>query len=352
MTIRDPSAASFPPGKPIENRRAGDRGGADVSRPGRARELRRKTIPVLVLTVFWASAGRPNPSSSEDILFVGSPARSAGVSGPGGVSSLIREGQKKPYIRVIAPNGGEVWAEGETHEVRWKAEDVDAVRIAVAVGGKDRGHLGEEGPIDARAGSFAWTIPRGFVTGFGISEAGNVRIMIYDERNRETLDFSDGLFTITGSRPPSDEGPSLAAGDDPEYREAVVRYFDALSGRDYRRAYDMLSQCKVVLTNADGSAVAFQPRPDYERWLKVQESIRKIEVKQVERLIPSRNPERNAADRGDALATVGIRTYKVTLHIELSQENWTVGSGENTVFVSIVKGTDGRIRILEIGTGP
>jgi hypothetical protein len=314
--------------------------------------IRRPTIPVLVLTGFLASAGLACPPSSEDSPFPGSPVASAAVSDSGGVSGRIEGGQKKPSIRVISPNGGEVWAEGETHEVRWTAEGVDAVRIAVAVGGKDRGHLGEEAPVDARAGSFAWTVPHGFVTGFGVSEAGNVRIMIYDARNRDIVDLSDGLFTITGPRPPSDEGPSPATGDDPEFGEAVARYFDALSGRDYRRAYDMLSQCKLVLTNADGSAVAFQPRPDYDRWLKAQESVRHIEVRKVERLVPSTRPERQTADRGDALATLGIRVYRVTLHIELSREDWTVGSGENTVFVSVVKGADGRIRILEIGTGP
>jgi hypothetical protein len=288
-------------------------------------------VPILVLAVIAVSAGHTDPSLAADIP----PAE-----------------QKQPHLRVISPNGGEVWAEGETHEILWEAEDVEAVRIAVALGGKDKGHLGEERPIDARAGRFAWTIPRGFVTGFGVLEAANARIMIYDAHHEETRDLSDGFFTITGSRPPPDEGRPPERGDDREYSESIVLYFDALSGGDRRRAYDMLSPCKIVLTNADGSAVAFLPRPGYDRWLKAQESVRKIEVRKVERLVSSIDPGRDAARRGDALAVLGIRTYKVTLRIELSRENWTVGSGERTLFVFVVKGSDGRIRILEIGTGP
>ena len=261
--------------------------------------------------------------------------------------------QGKAHIEVIAPNGGEVWAEGETHEIRWKAEGVDEVQIAVAVGGKDKGHLGTGSPIHAQQGKFAWTIPQGFVTGFGVSKASNVRVMIYDARHREIYDISDGSFTIVGARPSSTEERVVPAiQDDKEYRDAIVHYYEALSGQQYRLAYDMLSRCKIVLTNADGSAVAFQPRQDFQVWLEAQKNIQDVKIKEVKRLIPLRNPEQHTADKGNALAILGIRSYKVTLEIKLHQENWTVRSGENTFFISVVKGTDGKIRILEIGTGP
>jgi len=55
---------------------------------------------------------------------------------------------------------------------------------------------------------------------------------------------------------------------------------------------------------------------------------------------------------GNAEATLGIRTYMVKLDIELLRENWTISSGQNTFFIAVVKGTDGKIRILGIGTGP
>ena len=55
---------------------------------------------------------------------------------------------------------------------------------------------------------------------------------------------------------------------------------------------------------------------------------------------------------GNAEAAVGIRIYKVTLEVELSGENWTIQSGKNSFFISLVKGDDGKIRILGIGTGP
>ena len=261
-------------------------------------------------------------------------------------------GQEKAYVEVIAPNGGEVWAEGETHEIRWKSEGVAEVQIAVAVGEKDKGHLGSGSPIDAQQGRFAWTIPQGFVTGFGVSKASNVRVMIYDARHREIYDISDGSFTIVGARSSSTDDKLPEIQDDQEYKDAIVRYYEALSNQQYRRAYDMLSQCKIVLTNADGSAVAFQPRQDFQVWLEAQKNIQDVKVKEVKSLTPLRNPEQQTADKGNALATLGIRSYKVTLDIKLHQENWTVRSGENTFFISVVKGSDGKIRILEIGTGP
>jgi len=292
-------------------------------------------ILFLGLMFGWSSIGCAGPPAGSD---------EAVASG--------REGQNKPLIKIVSPNGGEVWAEGETHDVLWDSEGVTEVRITVAVGGKDKGHLGEGVPIDAGAGRFAWTIPRDFVTGFGISEAGNVRVMIYDARDRQVFDISDGPFTITGPRPAAAEEAMPPAEGDRDYEQAIVGYFDALSGREFKRAYDMLSACKVVLTNADGSAVAFRPRPGYESWLEAQQNVRTIEVRRVERLIPATGGGPGAAGRGDALATLGIRAYKVTLSIELSREDWTVGSGENTLFVYVVKGSDGMVRILEIGSGP
>jgi hypothetical protein len=308
-------------------------------------------ITILIMCLIFTGYG--NLSASKDAALLWGSTISGDISDFNSASAIISRDQRKAYVEVIAPNGGEVWAEGETHEIHWKAEGVVEVQIAVAVGGKDKGHLGTGSPIDAQQGRFVWTIPQGFVTGFGVSKASNVRVMIYDAHHREIYDISDGSFTIVGARPsPTEERVVPAIQDDQEYREAIVRYYEALSGQHYRFAYDMLSQCKIVLTNADGSAVAFQPRQSFRVWLEAQKNIQNIEVKEVKRLIPLRNPEQHTADRGNALATLGIRSYKVTFNINLKRENWSVRSGENTFFISVVKGSDGKIRVLEIGTGP
>ncbi len=102
-----------------------------------------------------------------------------------------------PFIEVLSPNGGEMWIEGQTYEITWKSLGVDEVWIGLQMGGKDKGHLGEK-RIDAKSGKFTWTIPIGFVTGFGISKSDNMRLHIYDAQHNHIHDASDNNFTIQG----------------------------------------------------------------------------------------------------------------------------------------------------------
>jgi len=107
------------------------------------------------------------------------------------------ESDIRPYIEVLSPNGGEVWIEGQTYEITWKSFDIDEVWIGLQMGGKDRGHLGAK-QIDAKSGKLTWTIPIGFVTGFGISKSDNMRLHIYDAQRHHIHDVSDNYFTIQG----------------------------------------------------------------------------------------------------------------------------------------------------------
>ncbi|MBW2039376.1 MAG: hypothetical protein JRI46_07255 [Deltaproteobacteria bacterium] len=252
--------------------------------------------------------------------------------------------EAKPFIKLITPNGGEIWIEGKTYEIKWKSRGVDKVYISVAMGGKDKGHLGEGGKIDAKRGRFSWTIPVGFVTGFGILKAENMRIVIHDAQNRDIFDVSDNYFTIKGTSALSDL--VIYEGQD-EYREAIIQYYKAIANKQYRKAYEMLGQCKIVLYDADGSGVAFLPRRDYNSWVKAQENIDTLTIIDVRRL-----EARGDANKGDAEETLGIRTYMVRLIVKLHEERRIMRSGQHTFFVAVVKGIDNKIRILGIGTGP
>jgi hypothetical protein len=259
-----------------------------------------------------------------------------------------------PRITLFSPQGGEVWQEGKHYEIRWESQGVDEVYIGVAVGGKDKGILESEGS-NARCGKLVWEIPVGFVTGFGIARSERVRIMIYDVRNSTIRDLS-GYFTIEGRTDTAETSPSpathteLISQDQDEYAKVIVQYYEAIAQGQYREAYEMLGQCKIVLHDADGSAVAFQPRDDYESWLKAQKNIDTLTIVDVKRLHQGGGPY--TADHGDAVVTMGIRTYEVTLDIQLREENWTIKSGQNAFLVSVVKGTDDKVRIIGIGTGP
>jgi hypothetical protein len=260
----------------------------------------------------------------------------------------------RPFIKLISPHEGEVWAEGKTYEITWESQGVDNVYISVAVGGKDKGLLedGGKNTIDAKKGMIAWNIPVGFITGFGVPRSDRVRIMIFDIKNSAISSVSDYFMiegaTNTSTASPAD--PKMQTQD--EYREAIRHYYEAIANKHYREAYEMLGQCKITLYNANGSGVSFQPRDAYESWLKTQKTINTVIVVDVKRYYRGGDPLKYSADNGDAEATLGIRTYLVTLDIKLREQNWTIKSGRNAFLVTVVRGTDEKIRILGIGTGP
>lgn len=100
-----------------------------------------------------------------------------------------------PY-RIISPAPGEEWREGGSYVIRWTSARGGEVNVAAAVGGKDRGHLAMRLP--ARTDSLAWTVPDGFVTGFGPERSDAVRIRIEDAGD-PVLGVTSEPFTIRGS---------------------------------------------------------------------------------------------------------------------------------------------------------
>jgi hypothetical protein len=264
-----------------------------------------------------------------------------------GTSTLARE----PFLEILSPREGDVWTEGETRRISWRSEGIDRVGIAVAVGGKDRGHLTGAGGIEARSGHFDWTIPGGFVTGFGVSRSDQVRVMVYD-LDRSSHGRVSGPFTIRGAGA-ADAGGADREGsggdeDDP-FAAALRSYYRAVDEGRYRQAYAMLSRCGAVLTDAGGSAVSYRPRPEYASWERARENIRSLKVVEVKRLAP---PGSRDGSDGSAAVTMGVRLYRVELDLELGEEGRGAGSGRNTRFAALVRGSDGEIRILGIGTGP
>lgn len=115
--------------------------------------------------------------------------------------------------------------------------------------------------------------------------------------------------------------------------------------------YDMLGQCEIRLFSASGSGVGYHPRREYKSWLERQKNIESLAVQKVTKPQPG-NSSSHTADKGDAEATLGIRIYCVWLNVKLREEEPARRSGEQRMYLSVVKGTDGIIRILGIGTGP
>jgi hypothetical protein len=91
--------------------------------------------------------------------------------------------KEKTYFTILSPRAQEVWREGEIREIRWASFGIKKVRIALAIGGHDKGFLGDDGNefvISAKPGKYTWKIPSGFVTGFSITKTEDMRIRFYD----------------------------------------------------------------------------------------------------------------------------------------------------------------------------
>ena len=106
-------------------------------------------------------------------------------------------GNSMPYA-VVSPDSGVVWHEGETHVIRWVAHRGDSVNVGATMGGHDKGHLAFGLPPGTD--SLKWTIPAGFVTGFGIHRADDIRIHIEDAADPR-IDIPSAPFTIAGPEP-------------------------------------------------------------------------------------------------------------------------------------------------------
>jgi len=116
------------------------------------------------------------------------PSRSDGAGGDtGGPATLA----------IVAPSAGDVWKEGGTYIIRWRATGVERVNLGAALGGKDKGHLAFNLP--ASRDSLSWRVPQGFVSGFGIDRSDEIRLRIEDAS--DPARFADSpRFTIMLSK--------------------------------------------------------------------------------------------------------------------------------------------------------
>jgi hypothetical protein len=77
---------------------------------------------------------------------------------------------------VLRPAAGEIWTEGHSYTIRWRATGISRVGVGLALGGKDKGHVALDlpGSVD----SLRWLVPDGFVSGFGLNSSDQVRVRV------------------------------------------------------------------------------------------------------------------------------------------------------------------------------
>ena len=95
-----------------------------------------------------------------------------------------------PFVRVISPNGGERWAYGTAHTIRWEGVGIQTLSIELSTdNGNSWSTIVEE--ILFSSGQYSWDIPE--------TESTNCIVRLSDSTNSERFDISDNNFTIMES---------------------------------------------------------------------------------------------------------------------------------------------------------
>ncbi|MCE1190184.1 MAG: agmatine deiminase family protein [Ignavibacteria bacterium] len=107
---------------------------------------------------------------------------------PRGAWSFIVDTQAAAAVTVTSPNGGEAWAAGSIHQIRWNSTGIDSVRIDYTT---DNGTQWQNisKAVLAGTGTFSWNVPA--------AVSAQCKIRISDSHNLALNDISDAIFSIT-----------------------------------------------------------------------------------------------------------------------------------------------------------
>lgn len=156
---------------------------------------------------FWTETGSgvaPNPtwdhvaSGQVAISATWEPAGVDSVRAGGYTTTFTNSGVpldlEPPVVAVLAPNGGESWDGGSTHDITWTATDNFAVTTIDLAYSTDGGLTWLQTIASglANTGTFSWTLPEGG------NPAVRVRVTAHDAAGHAGQDVSDGDFGILG----------------------------------------------------------------------------------------------------------------------------------------------------------
>ena len=117
------------------------------------------------------------------------------TKGPDRGSSVDRV-PSKHATAFLFPSPGDTLVEGRTYTIRWVSAPGRRINLGAVMGGHDKGQL----LTNASSGvdSLVWTVPVGFVTGFGVPSSNQMRLRL---EYADSLDqwVETGPFIITGA---------------------------------------------------------------------------------------------------------------------------------------------------------
>lgn len=128
-------------------------------------------------------------------------------------------------LRLVSPNGGEVWQVGSSVDVTWEASGPSQARIELST---DGGATWTEivGDANATAGSYTWPS----VSGPGASK---VLVRISDAADPSTYDISDRPFSIESTEAWHVDGSAPAGGDGTSWATAFQTVQEAVGAASY-----------------------------------------------------------------------------------------------------------------------
>ena len=106
-----------------------------------------------------------------------------------------RAEQDSAAFAFRTPSAGDTLVEGRTYTIRWVSTPPRRINLGAVMGGHDKGLLLAGAP--AGLDSLVWTVPLGFVTGFGPSSSDQVRLRL---ENADSTDewVETGRFVVRG----------------------------------------------------------------------------------------------------------------------------------------------------------
>ena len=144
-------------------------------------------------------------------------------------------------ITVVAPNGGESWALGSTHDITWTDNIPDNVSLSLFKGTTKVLTISPNTPSD---GLFSWTIPT------TLTPASDYKVQIQGKVNR-TKDKSNGNLTLTAAGDKSVTEVELAQNyPNPFNPSTIISYAIPFEGNVKIVVYNVMGETVSELVNS------------------------------------------------------------------------------------------------------
>ena len=109
---------------------------------------------------------------------------------------------EKSQIKILSPNGGEVWTKGEKVQILWNAsENIKSVNIRLAIQGNEDSQNFNAAIVSdiPNTGSYEWTVQELFTEVLGIKElpaSDEYQVIVEDSERNNLYDTSDSTLSI------------------------------------------------------------------------------------------------------------------------------------------------------------